>query len=247
MIRQKMMTQLDQDPHFTWRGEAVTRVENLSDIVFALALGMLVSASQPPETLPQMTHHLVSIIPVTAGFAILCTIWNAHFTFFRRYGLVDLKVVFINAAMLLVILYIAYPLRFIFDSLFAFSIWAFAGDLSRLTSLGISSFRDAAVLMGYFMAGYAVIYGLILSLYTHALKKADRLELSPSELVLTRRSIWIFRCEVVLSVLGGILALFTSVGPWAGFLLVLNGPIAFTLRKKLPLPPIVADTEGQSA
>lgn len=247
MIRQKMTAQLDQDPHFTWRGEAVTRVENLSDIVFALALGMLVSASQPPDTLPQMTRHLVSIVPVAAGFAILCTIWNAHFTFFRRYGLVDLKVVFINAAMLLVILYIAYPLRFIFDSLFAFSIWAVSGDISRLMDLGISSFRAAAVLMGYFMAGYAVIYGLILSLYTHALKKADILDLSPSEIMLTRRSIWMFRCELTLSVVGGILAVFTSVGPWAGFLLVLNWPVAIVLRKRLPLPPLDADPEVQTA
>ena len=48
MIRRALKTHLDQDPYFQWRGDSVTRIENLSDIVFALALGMLVSSSSPP-------------------------------------------------------------------------------------------------------------------------------------------------------------------------------------------------------
>ena len=41
---------LDNDPNFRWRGQAVTRIENLSDIVFALALGMLITTADPLRT-----------------------------------------------------------------------------------------------------------------------------------------------------------------------------------------------------
>lgn len=236
MIRQHMSQQLDQDPHFRWRGEAVTRVENLSDIVFALALGMLVSASNVPTNFQEVTQHLTSIIPVAAAFAVLCTIWNAHFTFFRRYGLADLPVVFINAALLLVILYIAYPLRFIFDSLYAFVEGAAFGNWARMETLGLMSERFAGVLMGYFMVGYSVTYILITSLYRYAYRKADILELDDAERIMTRRSIWMYQGEVILSLMAAILALFTPVGPWAGFMLSLNWPVALLTIKYLPLP-----------
>jgi hypothetical protein len=59
----------------------------------------------------------VSIIPIAAGFAMLVSIWNDHFLFFRRYALADGVIITLNTALLLLILYIAYPLRFVFDSL----------------------------------------------------------------------------------------------------------------------------------
>ena len=38
MIRGEIARHLDHDPHFQWRGESVTRIENLSDIVLILAV-----------------------------------------------------------------------------------------------------------------------------------------------------------------------------------------------------------------
>ena len=84
-MRETIARHLDHDPHFEWRGQSVSRIENLSDIVFALALGMLLLTGAPPQTFSELVHFLISIIPVTASFVILVLIWNAHFVFFRRY------------------------------------------------------------------------------------------------------------------------------------------------------------------
>ena len=92
-MRDTVAKHLDHDPDFEWRGQTVTRIENLSDIVFALALGMLLLTGTPPQTFAQLIQFLISIIPVAAGFFILFTIWNAHFVFFRRYGLADNQIV----------------------------------------------------------------------------------------------------------------------------------------------------------
>ena len=112
MLRETIAQRLDHDPLFKWRGDHVTRIENLSDIVFALALGMLVSATSPPTNFSELGAHLLNIIPVAAGFGLLLNLWNAHFVYFRRYGLADGQTIFLNACLLLVVLFLAYPLRF---------------------------------------------------------------------------------------------------------------------------------------
>lgn len=238
MIREQIALQMDHDPHFRWRGEAVTRIENLSDIVFALALGMIVAAPQPPETFGDLKAYLFGIIPVTLSFAMMLQIWQAHFTFFRRYGVADKWIIFLNVVLLFCILYIAYPLRFIFDSLFAFVIGQM-GDNSRLIDLGLSSYRDAGQIMAYFGLGYVAVFVLVLAMYFHALSKAELLGLSRSEQIMTKRSIYIHIADVVLGALVVVFSAFTVVGPFAGFLLALNMPINILIRLRMKLPDIV--------
>lgn len=236
MIRDAMNRQLDHDPNFQWRGEAVTRIENLSDIVFALALGMLVSASVPPAQVSMLSDHLLNIIPVTAGFAVLLSIWSAHFTFFRRYGVADRAIIFLNAMLLLVILFLAYPLRFIFDALFAY-VLSILGHTDRIIALGITSSAEAGTIMGYFAAGYTVAYLIVHAIYAHALAKGGLLGLTLTERVITRRSIWIFRSRILLGSAAALMAIMTPVGAYAGFLLTLAWPVTGIVGRALPLPP----------
>jgi len=235
MIRESIASQLDQDPDFRWRGENVTRIENLSDIVFALALGMLVSAAQAPTRLAGLETHLINIIPVAFGFFLMVSIWNAHFVFFRRYGIADSRIVLLNAVLLLVILYIAYPLRFIFDSLFAF-ILGMHGNWTRMEEMGIDSYRDAGRITAYFSIGFMVIYSVILAMYEHALRKAKTLNLSAAELVITKRAIWAFRAETLLGGIVAVLAVFSVLGAFAGLFLQLSPFLRMLIRRIIKLP-----------
>lgn len=235
MLRDGLTQQLDHDPNFRWRGKAVTRIENLSDIVFALALGLLVSAGTPPQTYQELFPHLMDIVPVTAGFITMVGIWHAHFTYFRRYGVADGQIIALNAILLLLILFLATPLRFVFDSLFAFILGSM-GDWSRMEAMGIASYRQAGVITGWFGLGYALVFGVFHQMYMHALRKADILDLSPIERQMTKRSIWAYRAEVVIASLAGLIAAFTIVGPFAGFLLMLNWPFALIIKRALKLP-----------
>lgn len=236
-MRSEIARQMDHDPHFRWRGEAVTRIENLSDIVFALALGMLVSASTPPTTLAMLDTHLFNIIPVALGFVFMLSVWNQHFTYFRRYGVADRRIIFFNSVLLLAILFIAYPLRFVFDSLFAFVIGQF-DDFSRMGELGIATYREAARITGYYAAGHLAIYVLIHAMYSHALRKADVLGLNASERVMTKRSIWRHRSEMLVAIIVLYTALFTPIGPFAGFFFSFNAITTPILRLRMPLPPL---------
>lgn len=236
MIRDIAARELDHDPRFRWRGGSVTRIENLSDIVFALAFGMLVSAATRPATFSELSSHLLSIVPVAAGFALLVVIWNAHFTFFRRYGVADGKIIFLNCVLLLLVLFVAYPLRFIFDSLFAFLLGLF-GNWEVLVGSGID-FDQAGVIMSYFGFGYAAIFVVISLMYGHALSRKMQLGLSDTEQVMTRQSLWGYGCQAGVAALTGAAALFTPAGPIAGALMMLIGPLIFLGQLWLKIPPL---------
>lgn len=235
MIREQIARELDHDPNFRWRGNSVTRIENLSDIVFALALGMLVSAASPPTTLTGLEAHLISIIPITFGFAIMVLVWNAHFTYFRRYVLAGPWIVFLNAALLLAILFYAYPLRFVFDSFFGF-VLALFGDWSRMDEMGLNSMRDAAKITAYYAAGHFAIFFILQSMYQHALKKADQLQLNEVERTMTRRSIGQYRLDCAIAITVLLLAWYSPLGPMAGFVFAFAGFGNLILVRVYPLP-----------
>lgn len=235
MIREHIAKGLDHDPNFRWRGDAVTRIENLSDIIFALTLSLFVSSASPPTTYSQLWPHLLTILPVAAGFAMLLSVWNEHFTFFRRYGVADAKVIFINAILLLIVLFIAYPLRFAFDSLFAFILGQF-GNWRMMQQLGIETYRQAGEIIAVVSAGLVIIYILYHWMYQHALSKAGILNLSPSEIAITRRSIWQYRFQILFNGLVVYLAAFTVAGPFAAFLSVLNWPASSIIKRRIKLP-----------
>ena len=227
-MRGEIGKHLDHDPHFEWRGQNVSRIENLSDIVFALALGMMLFGGPPPQTYSELVRFLISIIPVTASFVILFMVWNAHFVFFRRYALADNVIVLINSALLLMVLFTAYPLRFIFENLFWYVTALITGDFSQLIDTEMT-FANSGRSMAFFGLGYALIYSLLSFMYAHAVRKSDLIGLSDKERLLTAQTVWTFRGIVVISIVMAVISAFTPFGPFTGALMFLFWPNAYLM------------------
>lgn len=226
----------NQDSHFTWRGNEVMRLEYLSDIVFALAFGMIVSSGSEPRTFEELQGFLFTALPVTAAFTFMVYIWAQHFTFFRRFGLEDGRTMFLNATLLLVVLFIAYPMRFIFDSLFGWGLMML-GDDSYVADLQVD-YRRSGIIMSYFAGGMMVVMGLFALLYRHALSLKDALELSPMELAITRASFWIYLVSAFWAAVACVGAAATPLGGFAGFIIGLSRPSARIIRwRMLPREP----------
>lgn len=234
MIRDSISKGLDHDPNFRWRGEAVTRIENLSDIVFALAFGMLITAASPPQTMSDLSGFLFSIIPVTAAFAVLIGIWNHHFTFFRRYGVADKRIIFLNSILLFVVLYLAYPLRFAFDSLFA-AITGLNGDASHFERMEMT-FEDSGIILAYFGVGFAIVHALFALMHRHVIKKRELLTLTDYEFVITQQSVFVHWGNVAVALIMASAAYFTALNGWAGCLMGLIGLIYVVRNWKYKLP-----------
>jgi hypothetical protein len=101
---------------FRRRGTQTSRLEAFSDAVFALTLTLLVVSTEVPKTFGDLMTKLSGFLPFGLCFVIFLTIWLQHFVFFRRYGLTDLGTILINSALLLVVLFFVYPLKFLFTA-----------------------------------------------------------------------------------------------------------------------------------
>lgn len=78
---------------FEYRGESQTRIEALSDGVFALAIALLILSSSVPERFDELLLSLENLIPFAICITLLMLIGYEHYLFFIRYGLQSPKIV----------------------------------------------------------------------------------------------------------------------------------------------------------
>ena len=103
-------------PH---RHREVSRVEGFSDAVFAFAITLLVVSLEVPRTFDELVHVMRGFPAFAVSFVLLFQIWRRHYLFFRSYDLEDGTVVVLTGALLFVVLFYVYPLKFLWSVVFA--------------------------------------------------------------------------------------------------------------------------------
>ncbi len=99
------------------RNHPVGRLEGFSDAVFGFALTLLVVTLETPRNGADLRALVRGSLPFALMFAMVRWIWWEHNKFFRRYGLQDAWTAFLNAALLFVVLFYLYPLKYFTTSL----------------------------------------------------------------------------------------------------------------------------------
>jgi uncharacterized membrane protein len=198
---------------FRLRAHEVSRLEAFSDIVFGFALTLIVVSLEVPESYDELMHEMRGFLGFAICFAVLMWIWHAHYTFFRRYAMTDGYTIVINLALLFLVLYYVYPLKFMF-SIVTGSIHAGGGD--------------AVTLFTIYGLGFAGIFALLMLLYVHAYHRRDELELNEYELHDTRTSIWMYASYIGVGVLSTLVAQLLPPRwlAFAGFTYFLIGPVS---------------------
>lgn len=192
MIREKAIANnIGRSGEFRWRGHEITRIEGLSDAVFAFAVTLLVVSLEVPKTFTELAETMHGFGAFLVSFLLLFAVWFNQYKFFRRYGLQDTTTVLLNAALLFVVLFYVYPLKF----LFSFLIDRFTGGHGdvRLPNGNvvamIENYDQMASLMVIFNLGYLAVFGVFVLLFWHAYRKRAELELNELERFDTRESI----------------------------------------------------------
>jgi len=178
------------------RGNGVSRLEGLSDGVFALALTFLVFITRQPADFDDFLSILRGFLPFGLTFAMLFLFWNTQNTFFRRYGLEDGFTKWMNALLLFCILFFTFPLKYLFAiALVALFGWNTAPTGSMVFTLRGDQVPWIAILFGL---GLAVIFTIFALLYWHAYRLRDRLGLTEEERIETRADV--LRCLITVAV-----------------------------------------------
>lgn len=153
------------------RRHDISRLEAFSDAVFGFALALLVVSAEPPASYAELMDRMAGALPFACCFSLLVWIWFEHNSFFRRFGLDDGYTTLLNCVLLFVVLLYVYPLKFMFDSMFA-------RMMSRLRPPeGMQLYQLANASMVY-AAGFIAIFILFALLYRHAYSRRADMQLS---------------------------------------------------------------------
>jgi uncharacterized membrane protein len=201
---------------FRWRGgREISRLEGLSDAVFAFAITLLVVSLEVPRTFDDLMLTMRGFVAFGICFALLFGIWYEQYVFFRRYGLEDRTVVTLNAMLIFVVLFYVYPLKFLFTVLVA-SIFGISSSPPG-HAVAIRSLEDMRQLMMVFDAGYIAVFLLFAVLYLHAYRQRRALDLNAIERFDTRESIWSAALQIGVAVVSLSIALIAHFPPFCGW------------------------------
>jgi uncharacterized membrane protein len=191
MIREKLIERnVGRSTHFRWRGQEVSRIEALSDSVFGFAITLLVVSLEVPKTFAELAETMRGFGAFAISFVMLFLVWYNQYRFFRRYGLQDAITVALNGALLFVVLFYVYPLKFLFS--FLMNEWTNDGAEVRLangTFAPMAAGNDLATLMVIFGVGYVAVFSVFTLLNAHAYRRRTQLELDALEMFDTRGTI----------------------------------------------------------
>lgn len=211
------------EPHFRWRGGEITRLEGFTDAVFAFAVTLLVVSLEVPHTFEELLVAMKGFFAFAICFAILTQVWYFHYKFSRRYGLQTVYTIVLNAALIFVVLFYVYPLKF----LFTLAIGGLSGGrtlpISQLNRM-ITTSHELSLLWLIYSAGVIAVYGLFALLYQYAYRMRVALELNEYEALSTRNAIIHFAGLAGVGVVVAIAALMLPAAyvGYAGFLFCLN-------------------------
>jgi uncharacterized membrane protein len=219
-LRDKLPLAPRREAEFRWRGNEVSRVEGLADAVFGFAVTLLVVALEVPRTYEGLMDVVRGFPAFVICFVLLMLFWNAHYRYHRRYGLEDVFTRVITMAILVLVLFFVYPLKFLFTFVTG---QMFGIQLLNAPTLAGSWQVDSL----YFIygAGLAGTWGLYAALYAHAWSKRVELELNPVELLHTRSALNENLIYVIVCMMSIVLAAASDSDGAPGFVYFLLGPL----------------------
>ena len=235
MIREKLIDRgIGDSKKFRWRSHDVSRIEGLSDAVFGFAVTLLVVSLEVPKTFNELMEAMRGFGAFAICFTLLIVVWFNQYKFFRRYGLKDNYTVILNAALLFVVLFYVYPLKFVFT--FLISMFTGRGARVRMPNgtfeTMVESSDQVASLMIIFGIGYVAVFSVFVLLYWHALRQKDRLELNELEVFDTRTDIRESALNVGIAATSIAIAVFLRNASLSGMTYMLT-PVVMTLHGKL--------------
>lgn len=211
-MRNQLRTKSEKDPNIYYRGENPSRLDNLTDAVFGIAVTLLIFNLSNPNSLQDLLIFTKTLPAFLVSIGFLIIIWKDHVRFSEVFGMQGPWFVFLNSLFIALIIFYVYPLRFL--TLFMTQL-IFGTDLP--VEISPEEIPDFMIYYGF--VAFA-LYFILLGFYQLAIRKKGTLVLNEYELLFARfqRDRMLLMCLVpLLSILLVWLLRDFSV-PWASFL-----------------------------
>jgi len=143
----------------------VTRIEAFSDAVFGFAITLLVVSLAVPSSFDELLQVMKGLPVFAVTFAILLLIWQEHHDLFKRFPSSDGLTIWLNGALLFVVLSYIYPLKFLFSGIVGPAGMRFGASASFIR------LDQMMTLMLVYGAGFAAIFLLFAAMYWRAARR----------------------------------------------------------------------------
>ena len=203
------------------RGRDVSRIEGFSDAVFGFALTLLVVSLEVPEDFADLRRILNGFPAFAVTFAVMCWVWYEHFLFFRRYDLEDGVTVLFNCGLLFIVVFYAYPMKFMFTRLVTGSLLGIGPGIDE----GMSA-DNGRLLMAVYSGGFVALFACFMLLHWNAYRQRASLGLGELAVYDVRASIRRHAISVAVGLASVAIAAFLPINylAFAGLIFFLMGP-----------------------
>src|ERR1043165_3710806 len=154
-LRDRLPLVPQREAGFRWRGTEVSRVEGFTDAVVAFAVKLLVVALEVPRAFEGLMDVVRGFPAFVICFALFMTFWNAHYLFHRRYGMEDVPTRIYTMAIIVLVLFFVYPLKFLFTMVTVNMFGLAMHDSPQLQTL-----EQLQILYTVYGLGFAGVWGL---------------------------------------------------------------------------------------
>lgn len=214
----------------TYRGENVSRLENLTDAVFGIAITLLIFNLVNPNSFEAILTFTKTIPAFLVSITFLMMLWIEHSRFVKIYSLNDNWLIAFNTLFIALIIFYVYPLRFM-------TLYLTDAFFNAEINVDIKNVEVPYLLIYYGFVFFAIYFTIFL-LYNRALKIREKLQLNPYELFYTkmlRERIFIMFVVPLISI--GITYFFKKSSPfWAslmgGNIYFIYAPVMFWWGKR---------------
>ncbi len=177
-LRNSLNSNRYHDPRIDYRGKNPSRIDNLTDAVFGIAITLLIFNLSNPNSFTDLLTFTKTLPAFLISISFLVLIWSEHLRFSEIYTLNNAKFVVLNTLFVALVIFYVYPLRFL--SLFLTSIFFNA-------EIGLSIQSDQVpFLMIYYGFIAAALYFILFLFYVTAHAIRGKLMLNPFEVFYTK-------------------------------------------------------------
>lgn len=208
----------------------MTRIETFVDAAFAFAFTMLVISI---DAIPQSPEELLIAARDIPAFLLSATIigsiWLAHSTWSRTFGLQDSRTIYLSLALVMLVLIFVYPIKLMVQSTVSFlSGERLGADIFNNGGWSATAVSDLFVFFGI---GLIALSFIIICLYHNALRHSDNLVLTSYEKVYCKSTLLTWAIVAFTAFCSLSFALYAG----SGSLVPLSGFIYFSLWVTIPL------------
>lgn len=101
------------DPRIVYRGTGASRLDNLTDAVFGIAITLLIFNLANPNSFADLLTFTKTLPAFLISISFILLIWNEHLKFSEIYTLNDNRLTLLNTLFIALVIFYVYPLRFL--------------------------------------------------------------------------------------------------------------------------------------